>query len=111
MVVINPDLLKGVIGKPPFSGGGGAVPGSAKLFTHLVTAGEETANTITLTSVIPSLTVALSLLIQRINGDVVHPGTNGITSITPSGSDIIIVFNAFVVFEDDIVLAMEGATA
>ncbi len=104
--------LKGVIGPPiDIGGGGGGGTGNANFFKHLVTAGEETANTITLAGVFPPLTVSLTIAVQRENGDVVNPGVNGITSITPTGSDIVIVFNVFTILEDDIVWAIEGASA
>ena len=110
MSVINLTKLKGIVGKPPFlSGGGGG--GNTNFFTHVVTAGEETANTVTLTAVFPPLTVGLTILVQRENGDVVNPGVDGITSITPIGADLVIVFDVFTVLEDDIILAMEGDTA
>ena len=112
MPIIDFDNLKAVIGPPlDINGGGGGGTGNANYFTHLVTAGEETANTVTLTGVFPPLTVNLTILIQRENGDVVNAGVNGITSITPSGSDLVIVFNVFTILEDDVVLAIEGGTA
>ena len=110
MAVMSPDLLVGIVGKPPFGIGGGG-GGNANFFSHTVTAGEETANTVTLTGVFPPLTVAVTILIQRENGDVVNPGVDGIDSITPSGMDLVIVFDVFTVLEDDIILAIEGGTA
>jgi len=110
-LIIDSKNTIAVLGPPLLGSGGGGGTGNTNLFVHLVTAGEETSQIVTLSNVAPPLTVNLNLIIFRQNGDIVNPGDGGTSSIMVSGSDIVITFDLFAIEAGDQVLGIQGVAA
>jgi len=83
----------------------------AKFMNHVVTSGDESAQTVTLTGAVDKgLTVNLEVVLYKKNGDVSGIGEDGLTSIVAGVSDIVITFDLLNILEGDTVFALEGLT-
>lgn len=82
-----------------------------KLINHLVTAGDETAQVVTLTGAVDKgLSTNINIIVYKKSGGVSAIGVDGLTSVVAGASDIVITFDLLNILEGDIVLAFEGLT-